>query len=37
MCLKIYVWKLWWVNLKERESIDDLGVGGGIILTVKLK
>jgi len=37
MCLKIYMWKLWWANLKERDSMDDLGVGGRIILKLKLK
>jgi hypothetical protein len=32
MWLKIYAWKLWWANLKERDNTDDLGVSGRIIL-----
>jgi len=28
----ICAWKLWWANLKGRDNMDDLGVGGRIIL-----
>jgi hypothetical protein len=30
--LKICAWKIWWANLKERDNVDDLGVGERIIL-----